>query len=241
MKENIKHFKNYSLFLAIILFITGVLGVLVGLGMLIGSFFILLASAAVGPVVGVISFLIYFMIGLLYIGISAFSFVVGNQYLHRGNEAQELLDIEDDNSERKLQVLKSIERREFWIERLFTYPGLYGSALFMILSVVFLPLGIFMLLSAESQRKMDLLKDKYNFTSEVPALDTRINNSEDIFEHIKKKTKFDVWGILSSILSLILLTVIMVAGYLYIAPQVEQQFRTSPNNIYKNLPQEFER
>jgi amino acid transporter len=241
MKENIKHFKNYSLFLAIILFITGVLGILVGLGMLIGSFFILLASSVAGPLFGVIAFLIYFMIGLLYIAISAFCFVVGIQYLHRGNEAQELLDVEDGNSERKLQILKSIERREFWIERLFNYPSLYGGALLMILTVVFLPLGIFMLFSAENQRKMDLLKDKYNFTSEVPSLDTRITNSEDIFEQIKKKTKFDAWGIISSVLSLILLTVLMVAGYLYIAPQVEQQLRTSPNNMYKNIPSEFER
>ncbi len=239
MKENIKHFKNYSIFIAVVLYISGILGILGGIGTVLLSFFLLASSVAVGPIFGITAFLIYLLIGLVYIAFSVFAYFVGNQYLKRGSEAQELLELTDDQKDRELTILKSIERREFWIERLLLYPSLYGGAAILIATIIFAPVGVFMILSAENQRKMDLLKDKYNFNTIDPTVDTKVVNSEEIFEHIKKKTKFDAWGIIASIICFFAFLVILIGAIAYLTPQFDKQLRTTtPDYI---LPTEFER
>jgi hypothetical protein len=241
MFKNIKSFNAYSLIAAILMYISAgfliLFGLVYGVIGLLGSIGLLGASGSAGIPIFVVLFFILLSIFIfsIYFAIGLTGVFVANHYIKRSNEAKKLID--NDDSQEQMTILKDIERHEFWIERLMYYPANYISGIFMICTVVLAPVGILTILITNNQRKMDLLKDKTNFTSDSLSLESKIENSNEIFKLIDKKVKLQVWSVVAGVLCSIIFMVITFGLLSQIKPTNYYQ-NTLPGE-YKNVPSEF--
>jgi hypothetical protein len=234
MFKNLKSFNTYSLIVAIMLYIFAGISILGGIGYLAFGF---IAAFGISGKSGMFAALLYLLlmivVSAIYIGLSVFMIYQANHYLKRSGEAQKLDMLDPSDASGQLTILKEIERREFWIERILYYPSLYLSAIIMCITIVFAPLGIITLLGLESQRKMDLLKNKFNFNSDVLPVEDRRDNSKQIFEYIQSKTKWEAWAYILGVLSLILFIVLMVAVMSLVAFNIQNNSMMMPMDEYR--------
>jgi hypothetical protein len=241
MFKNIKSFNAYSLIAAILIYISAGFVILTGLIYLVlgllGSLGLIGASSSGGiPILAVLFFvLIFIFIASIYIVFGVTLVFAANHYIKRSNETKKLID--SDDQQEQLIILKEVERHEFWIERLMQYPVNYISGIFMICTIVFAPVGILMIMMTNTQRKMDLLKDKYNYGTDTLSVESKIENSNEIFKFINKKVQLQVWVAIAGLICSILFLSVSFTLLSQIKPTSYYQ-NTLPGE-YKNVPSEF--
>lgn len=236
MKFDLKNFNVYTIICTVFMYLSGFGMVLGGLGAigfgLIGG----LAAGSngtFGPIAGVFIVLASLVYALLYIILGGFMIILANKYVARMNRSRELLD-DSLNLQEQLTILKDLERREFWIERLSIYPMIYISAIFMICSIILLPAGVVLLMLVQSQRRMDIIKNNVNFNAFEADTTTKVIQSNLILDEVKSKIK---WEAISYIVMFITGAVFfagLAAVILTIPSATNSPYQTLPKNNKKN-------
>jgi hypothetical protein len=237
MFKNLKNFRLYSLICAIAFFISGGSLLLAVIGYSIVGIIAVFASN--NFFLGLILFLFFAVFIGIYALFGVYIIYFGNLYLKRSEVSKKLELIEESEVHQQLEVLKDIERREFWIERLIYYATAYLGSIVMICTLIFAPFGILSILWLESQRKMDRAKDKFNFNANEIDIVTKRDNSNEIFKLIQKKVKYEAWATILLVIGIILSIVGFVLMFSLAYNTVQKDYK--PNTIQKNtMPKYFD-
>jgi MFS family permease len=238
MKFELKNFNVYTIICTVFMYLSGfgmVLGGLSALGFgLIGGI-TAGSNSTFGPIAGLFILVAALVYALLYIILGGFMIILANKYVARMNRSRELLD-DSLNSQEQLTILKDLERREFWIERLSIYPMVYISAIFMICSIVLLPAGVVLLMLVQSQRRMDIIKNNVNFNALEADTNTKVIQSNLILDEVKSKIK---WEAISYIVMFVTGAVFfagLIAVIIAVPKSTTGPYQTLPKNNKRNNP-----
>jgi hypothetical protein len=235
MKFELKNFNVYTIICTVFMYLSGFGMVLGGLGAIgfglvsgfaAGSYS---TGSVFGPVIGLLVFLAFLVYAALYIVLGGFVIILANKYVARLNKSKELLD-ESLNPTEQLTILKDLERREFWIERLSIYPMLYISAFFMCVTIIMLPAGIVMFMFIQSQRRMDIIKNNVNFNAVEADTNTRVIQSNLILDEVKSKIKWEAFAYILAFITSILLIIGFVGLLLAIPNGASGPYKINPKN-----------
>jgi hypothetical protein len=212
MENNLKNFTFYTILCSVFMYLAGfgfiLFGIMCAIFGTVGGVSLLGVKNA-GPLGTLLLASMGILYAVIYGGLGVFMVILANKYNERLNRAKDLL-VSGLSDMEQLTILKDLERREFWIERLSIYPTLYLSAFLLVTTVIFAPFGIILFFWTQAQKRMDSLKNNYNFNAQEADTSTRITNSTEILKEVQNKIKWEAWSYILSVIAIVVLIILVI-------------------------------